>query len=116
MDLTIINLGIGLIGLMSINIILGSIDSLFNKSFDKIRLWKGVLKSIVVTLCAMGIYGIGYINPSVIALDIDGQAVNLLTAVSLVVMGAFIFYGKQCIDKLSKIIIGGKSVDELKKK
>lgn len=116
MDLTIINLGIGLVGLMTINIILGSIDSLFYKSFDKFKLWKGILKSGVVTFCAIGIYGIGYINPTVIVLDIDGQSVNLLTAVALIVMSAFIFYGKQCVDKLSKIIIGEKSVDELKKK
>ena len=115
MDLSVINLGIGLVLLMSINIILGSIDSIFTKSFDKAKFKQGLLKSFVIALCTVGLYGIGYLNPNVIAVNVDGQAVNLLTATYLVIMSAFVLYAKQCIEKLSKLLLGGKTVDEVNK-
>lgn len=114
MGLSVINLGIGLVLLMGINIVLGSIDSIFTKSFDKKKFGQGLLKSLVVALCAVGLYGIGYLNPNVIAVNVDGQSVNLLTATYLVIMSAFVLYAKQCIDKLSKLLLGGKTVEEVK--
>ena len=50
MDLSIINLGIGLVLVMCINIILGSINSIFEKAFDKKKFSKGLLKNFVTLL------------------------------------------------------------------
>lgn len=116
MDLSIINLGIGLILLMCINIILGSIDSIFKQSFDKKKFNQGLLKSFIIALCTIGMYFVGYLNPNVIAMNVNGQDVNLLTAIYILIMSGFVLYAKQCIEKLSKIILGGKTLDEIKKK
>lgn len=115
MGLSIINLGIGLVLLMCINIILGSIDSIFKQSFDKKKFTQGLLKNFIIALCAVGIYGVGYLNPNVIAMNVNGQDVNLLTAIYMLLMTGFVLYAKQCVEKLSKIILGGKSLLEEKK-
>jgi hypothetical protein len=114
MDLSVINLGIGLLGLMVINIFLGSIDSIFSKSFDWVKFKLGLLKSFAVAMCTLGLYGVGWLNPDVVAMNVDGQAITLLMAIYMLIMTAFISYAKQCIDKLSKILLGGKTIEEVK--
>ena len=108
-SLEMIKLGLGLLGLMSINIILGSIDSIFNQSFDKVKFKQGIFKSLIIMLCTIGIYVIGYFNPNVIVINVNGQDVGLLTAIYLMIMGGFVLYGKQCIEKLTVLIMGKKT-------
>ena len=114
MGLSVINLGIGLVLLMCINIVLGSIDSIFKQSFDKKKFTQGLLKSFIIALCTMGIYGVGYLNPDVIAMNINGQDVNLLTTIYILIMSGFVLYAKQCVEKLSKIILGEKALEDTK--
>lgn len=114
MDLSIINLGVGLVLLMGVNIFLGSIDSIFTKSFDWKKFKLGLLKSFSVIVCAFIMYIVGWLNPNVVAINIDGQAITLLMAIYMVIMTAFVTYAKQCIDKLSKLLLGGKTVEEVK--
>lgn len=104
MDNQMLRLGIGLLGLILINILLGSINSLFSKDFDKTKFYKGFLKGFIVILSFFGTYGIGVINPDVITMNINDVDVNLVTAIHLTVLGAFIAYGKQVIEKLSTFV------------
>ena len=111
MEIQILNLSIGLMGLMIINIVLGSVDAIFKKSFDKQRFIQGIIKGVIVTFCFMGTYYIGKLNPDVIVIDVNGQEVNVLTSIYLTILAGFITYAKQVIDKLRMFINGNFEVE-----
>jgi hypothetical protein len=96
-----IYLGIGLLGLIIINIILGSVKSVFESKFDKVKLLQGVVKGFIVSLCFIGCYFIGLLNPNIIVINANGQDINLLTGVHMVVLGGYLVYGKEVLTKLA---------------
>ena len=65
-----------------------------------------------MALCFIVTYLVGWLNPAVVAISINGQAVNLLTAVYLVIMAGFLFYAYEVIGKLAGFIKGKLKVGE----
>lgn len=108
----VICLGIGLAILIVVNIVLGSVDALLSGEFDKRKFWRGVYKGAIVALCFVSTYLVGWLNPDIVAISINGQAVNLLTAVYLVVMAGFLFYAYEVIGKLASFVHGKVKVEE----
>lgn len=106
-------LGLGLLTLIAINIVLGSIDALLSGSFDRGKFFRGVIKGFIVALCFAATYMVGWLTPNVLAISINGQAVNLLTAVYLVIMAGFLFYAKEVILKLAFFVNGKLNMGEL---
>lgn len=106
-------LGIGLLLLIAVNIVLGSIDALLSETFDREKFKRGVIKGVIVALCFAITYLVGWLCPNVLAVYINGQSVNLLTAVYLVIMAGFLFYAKEVILKLALFVNGKISVGEL---
>lgn len=102
----IINLGIGLVLLITVNIILGSVDAMLAGEFDRTKFWRGIVKGAIVAVCFIITYLVGWLNPGVVAISINGQAVNLLTAVYLVIMAGFLFYAYEVIGKLAAFVKG----------
>lgn len=111
-DTAIINLGIGLLGLILINILLGSITSIIEKRFDKAKFIQGLVKGIVVIVSFVGVFAIGVLNPNVLVLSMNGQDVNLITGINLIVLAGYLFYGKQVLTKLSSFVHGNFDVVE----
>ena len=103
MTIDIIRLGLGLLLLIVVNIVLGSVDAWLSGEFDKPKFRRGIAKGAIVALC---------FNPAVVAISINGQAVNLLTAVYLVIMAGFLFYAYEVIGKLAGFIKGKLKVGE----
>jgi hypothetical protein len=99
-----LNLAIGLIILIIVNIVLGSLDALFTSTFDKTKFKLGLLKGLVAVACFMATYFVGYLNPDIVAVNINGTAVNVLVGVYLIVMAAYIWYAKEVLTKLSTLI------------
>lgn len=106
-------LGIGLLVLIAVNIILGSVDAIITGGFDRDKLRRGVLKGAIVALCFAATYLVGWLNPDVMAVTINGQSVNLLTAVYLIIMAGFLFYAKEVIVKLAAFVNGKVDAAEL---
>ncbi len=90
MTTSIIHLAVGLVLLVAVNIVLGSLNALFDGSFDKVKLRNGTIKGII-------------------AIDVDGQTVNLMTASNLALLTAYVLYAKDVFVKLKNLILSKTS-------
>ena len=113
MDQTILYLGISLLALVTINIILGSISSLFQKQFDKTKLFQGIIKGIVVTACFVTVIYVGKLTPNIIVINVNGINVDLSTATHMLMLSSYIFYGKEVLVKLSSFVSGKYKTEEI---
>lgn len=59
MTTSIIHLAVGLVLLVAVNIVLGSLNALFDGSFDKVKLRNGIIKGIIVAACFIAFYMAG---------------------------------------------------------
>ena len=87
MEQTIIRLAIGLVLLVAVNVVLGSLNALFDGTFDRIKCRNGVIKGIIIAACFVAFYVAGRLNPDIVAIDIDGETVNVATAANLAMGG-----------------------------
>ncbi len=106
MEITMVNLIVAICMLAGVNIAFGSLDAIFddNKTFDWKRFWNGIGKAVIIIAGVFGIYYAGTLVPDVIVMEIDGNAVNLTTALNMVGVAMFVWYGKQDIDKLMGLL------------
>lgn len=109
MTTSIIHLAVGLVLLVAVNIVLGSLNALFDGSFDKVKLRNGTIKGIIVAACFIAFYMAGWLNPDIIAIDVDGQTVNLMTASNLALLTAYVLYAKDVFVKLKNLILSKTS-------
>ena len=108
MTTSIIHLAVGLVLLVAVNIVLGSLNALFDGSF-KVKLRNGIIKGIIVAACFNAFYMAGWLNPDIIAIDVDGQTVNLMTASNLALLTAYVLYAKDVFVKLKNLILSKTS-------
>jgi hypothetical protein len=101
--LEIVKATFALLILIVVNITLGSLKSLFDRTFNWAKFWQGVLKGSIIFVCLVGIYVAGLLNP-IAAIVINGQAVSLMVAVNIIIISTFLFYAVQVIDKAIKIL------------
>jgi len=107
-DIKLIDITIGLIFLIIANIGLGASEAkLLFDNFDWKKLRQGVFKAIIIIVSAYLMYIAGKLNPDIIAINIEGQELNLMTAIQIVLVGGFVFYGNECIKKL-KLAVNSK--------
>lgn len=92
LDMTIIHLAAGLVLLIAANIALGSINAIIAGKWDRAKFRNGCIKSAVVAMALIAVYFAGYLNPNLMVVEVDGQTVNLMTAVSLSILSAFTVY------------------------
>ena len=113
MDQNILYLGISLLTLVTINIILGSVSSLFQKQFDKTKLFQGIIKGVVVTACFVAVIYVGKLTPNIIVINVNGINVDLFTATHMLMLSSYIFYGKEVLVKLSSFVSGKYKTEEI---
>jgi len=113
MDQNILYLGISLLALVTINIILGSISSLFQQQFDKTKLFQGIIKGLVVTACFVAVIYVGKLTPNIIVINVNGINVDLFTATHMLMLSSYIFYGKEVLIKLSSFVSGKYKTEEI---
>ena len=80
LDMTIIRLAAGLVLLIAANIALGSINAIIDGEWA------------------------GYLTPDLMVVEVDGQTVNLMTAVSLAMLAAFTAYAVDVLKKLKDML------------
>ena len=95
LDMTIIRLAAGLVLLIAANIALGSINAIIDGEWDQ---------SAVVAAALVAVYFAGYLNPDLMVVEVDGQTVNLMTAVSLAMLAAFTAYAVDVLKKLKDML------------
>lgn len=108
MEQTIIRLAIGLVLLVAVNVVLGSLNALFDGTFDRIKCRNGVIKGVIIAACFVAFYVAGRLNPDIVAIDIDGETVNVATAANLAMVTAYVLYAKDVFSKLSKLVLSSK--------
>ena len=64
MEQTIIRLAIGLVLLVAVNVVLGSLNALFDGTFDRIKCRNGVIKGVIIAACFVAFYVAGRLNQS----------------------------------------------------
>lgn len=104
LDFEMLKLGIGLLGLIIINILLGSTDGLLRKEFNKEKFIAGIIKGGIVVVSFLGVYLIGSILVPEITIDINGQQITLLMAVNLILLSAFSIYAYEVLKKLAVFV------------
>lgn len=114
MTTSIIHLAVGLVLLVAVNIVLGSLNALFDGSFDKVKLRNGIIKGIIVAACFIAFYMAGYLNPDIIAIEVDEQTVNLMIASNLALLTAYVLYAKDVFVKLKNLILSKKLLNKTK--
>lgn len=104
LDMTIIRLAAGLVLLIAANIALGSINAIIDGEWDQTKFRNGCIKSAVVAAALVAVYFAGYLNPDLMVVEVDGQTVNLMTAVSLAMLAAFTAYAVDVLKKLKDML------------
>jgi len=108
MDKIFINLVLGVILLMSSNILMGSADALLNGSFDWTKFFKGLGKAGVISLGMLMTLYAGILNPDIMTFEVGDEMVNISTGIKLALTASFIWYGGQNIKKLWNFIVPTK--------
>ena len=104
LDMTINRLAAGLVLLIAANIALGSINAIIAGKWDRAKFRNGCIKSAVVAMALIAVYFAGYLNPNLMVVEVDGQTVNLMTAVSLSILSAFTVYAIDVLKKLKDML------------
>jgi len=103
-DLQTLYTGIALIIFMAVNIILGGLGALFVQEFNTKILLQGIIKALIVIVCIMLIYIAGLLTVDLAVININGQEVNVLTAIYILIVYAFYHYVREVVNKLSNML------------
>ena len=104
LDMTVVKLAAGLLLLIAANIALGSINAIIAGAWDLVKFRNGCIKSLVIAAALIAVYLAGFLNPDLMVVDVDGQKVNLMTAVTLTMLAAFTAYAVDVIKKLKDML------------
>ena len=104
LDMTVVKLAAGLLLLIAANIALGSINAIIAGTWDLVKFRNGCIKSLVIAAALLAVYMAGFLNPDLMVVDVDGQKVNLMTAVTLTMLAAFTVYAVDVIKKLKDML------------
>ena len=85
-------------------------------TFDRIKCRNGVIKGIIIAACFVAFYVAGRLNPDIVAIDIDGETVNVATAANLAMVTAYVLYAKDVFSKLSKLVLSKTSGTDVYKR
>ncbi|HAN20435.1 MAG: hypothetical protein A2Y15_08765 [Clostridiales bacterium GWF2_36_10] len=100
-------LAIGLLILIMVNIILGSMKGFLNKSFDWDKCRKGIYKNGIIFICLTLVYLAGYLNQDIIAIEVGELKVNLMQATYYTILASYLYYAADVIKKISKNLKSG---------
>lgn len=100
----IVNVSIGLALLMVANIILGSYSAWANGKFNKEKMSKGLKKSFFILVAFVLIYTAGWLNQDILVMPVGDIEVNVMVAIYLGIVGAYVSYAKQVTLKAIELI------------
>lgn len=95
---------IGLLCVMSSNILLGTSLAALKQNFDKSKFWSGITKAVLVIVSIILMYICSYLNPNIMIANINGQEVNLISGMELIFIAGIVFYGFESLVKLKDLL------------
>ena len=81
-----------------------AINAIIAGDWDKAKFRNGCIKSAVVAVALIAVYFAGYLNPDLMVVEVDGQTVNLMTAVHIALLAAFTAYAVDVLKKLKDML------------
>lgn len=93
-----------MLSLIVAHIAIGSIRALIAREWKWKTFWNGVIKGAIVIFAFVAVWFAGWLNPALVVVEIDGQTVNLETAVSMVLLSGFTYYAVKVIKQLKEIV------------
>lgn len=103
-DMDAFKLGAGLLLLIIANIALGSTEAIIAGKWDKVKFRNGCIRGGIVALAIAAVWVAGWMNPTLLVVEADGQSVNLMSAVVLIMLAAFAAYAVDICRKLRMIL------------
>lgn len=99
-----IRLSIGLVSVMTANVIMGMTLAKLKSKFSKKKCLEGLVKvgSIIISILLM--YLCSYLNSDIMVASINGMNVNLMDAIELLFTAGIVYYGSQDLIKLKDIL------------
>lgn len=108
-------LGGSLLTLVIVNILLGSVSSLFQKQFEKVKFFQGICKGLIIVLCFILVLIVGKLNANIVIVNINNQAVDLATATNMLMLSSYAWYGKEVYIKMTSFLNGNYKITEVSK-
>jgi hypothetical protein len=106
-------LGGSLLVLVIVNIILGSISSLFQQQFDKTKFWQGLVKGSIIVICFCLVLIVGKANAGILVVNVNDQNLDLATATQMLMTTSYAWYGLEIYKKMTGLL-SGKYKEEVK--
>jgi len=105
-------LGGSLLVLVIVNIILGSVSSIFQQKFDKTKFWQGLVKGVIIVFCFVLVIIIGKLNSDIVVVNVNDQTLDLATATRMLMLSSYAWYGKEVYIKMTGFLTGKFKSDE----
>lgn len=95
---------IALISVILSNICLGSAMAKIKYEFNKKTFLNGLFKGFMIILGIGFMYIGAMFSKNALVVSMDGQNYNLIEAINVVTLSGVVYYGKEVIEKLIKIL------------
>lgn len=102
--LSILSLAGGLLSLIVAHILLGTISALFKQEWNWTTCWHGLVKGAIVIVAFGLVYLAGWLCSDFVVFEVNGNMVNLETAVYYVLLAGFAYYGGTVLVQIKNIV------------
>lgn len=99
-----IRLSIGLVSVMTANVIMGMTLAKLKSKFSKRKCLEGLVKVGGIIISILLMYLCSYLNSDIMVASINGMNVNLMDAIELLFTAGIVYYGSQDLIKLKDIL------------
>ena len=111
-----LELSLGLFGVMSANVVMGTTLAKLKSQFSKKKFLEGFVKmfSIIISIALM--YLCAYFNQGIMVASINGLNVDLMGAMEILFTTGIVYYGSQDLLKLRDILRLKTDISDLEQK
>ncbi|MCI9434084.1 MAG: hypothetical protein HFI86_02245 [Bacilli bacterium] len=106
------NIIIGLICVMTSNIFLGTSLATLKKNFNKTTFINGIVKALLIVVSVVAMYLCSFLNPDIMVANVNGQDVNLISAMELLFIAGIMLYGFKSLVKLRDLLKLKTNIEE----
>lgn len=98
-----LKLALAIVCLMSSNILLGITLAKLKEQFEKGKVLAGIVKAVSILIGIVFIILAGYLTTDIIVANINGEPVNILYGVKLILIATIVWYGANDLQKLIQL-------------
>lgn len=103
---------IGLICVMTSNILLGTSLATLKKEFNSKTLKNGIVKAVLIVISVGAMYLCSFLNPNIMIANVNGQDVNLISGMELLFIASIMLYGFKSLVKLRDLLKLKTNIEE----